>query len=54
MCIRYHFTWSDYQKYIYDIQPHQSTFGGFKPHLGLLVGTVHLMFSNIYMFTILI
>ena len=28
--------------YIYDIQPHQSTFSGFKPHLGLLVSTVHL------------
>ena len=34
-----------YCKYIYAIQPHQSTFGGFKPHLGHLVGTVQLMFT---------
>ena len=36
-----------YRKLIYDIQPHQSTFGGFKPHLDLLVSTVNLMFSNV-------
>ena len=36
-----------YRKYTYDIIPHQSTFVGFKPHLGLLIGTVHLMFSYV-------
>ena len=30
-----------------DIQPHQSKFDGFKPHLGLLVDTVHHMISNV-------
>ena len=43
--INFHY-W-DYRKYINDIQPHQSKFGGFKPHLGLSVCTVHLMFSNV-------
>ena len=36
-----------YRKYIFDIQPHQSTFVGFKPHSGHFVGTVHLMFSSV-------
>ena len=36
-----------YRNFIYDIQPHQSKFGGFKPHIGHLVFKVHLMFSNV-------
>ena len=37
-----------YHRNVYEIQPHRSTFGGLKPHLGLLVGAVHLMFSNVF------